>query len=123
MRKSVSRTLFLLAILLEIAGGVVFALGLQGTTYTTSGNTITSVNLGSSSPLLLVSTALFAIGGLLALIAWVGALVRTAQLGRWGWFVCLLLFNGITMLIYIFAGPTTPVVPPSAYGTPMPPRY
>lgn len=33
---------------------------------------------------------LMIIAGVTTFIAWIGALIRTAQLGRWGWFVCLL---------------------------------
>lgn len=50
---------------------------------------------------------LMIIAGVTTFIAWIGALIRTAQLGRWGWFVCLLVLTGITMLIYIIAGPVT----------------
>ena len=49
--------------------------------------------------------ALEAIGGILALIAWIGALINSAKANRWGWFVCLIIFSGITMLVYLFAGP------------------
>jgi hypothetical protein len=43
-------------------------------------------------------------------IAWIGALIKTAQLGQWLWFVLVLLLSGtvIMMLVYIFAGPTKP---------------
>jgi hypothetical protein len=39
-------------------------------------------------------------------VAWIGALIRTAQSGRWGWFVLLLLFSGVSLLIYLLWGPT-----------------
>jgi hypothetical protein len=29
-------------------------------------------------------------------------------LGQWVWFILLIVFSGITMLVYIFAGPTQP---------------
>ncbi len=69
--------------------------------------------------LLIVSTVLIyskvspAVGGLLyivgaigAFVAWVGALIKTAQLSRWGWFVGVLITGGIGLLIYVFGGPT-----------------
>ena len=58
-----------------------------------------------------IGALLVALGNLLALVAWIGALVKTARLGRWGWFIFLLLFSAITMLIYIFAGPTASARP------------
>ena len=129
MRKSVSRTLYLLAILFSIGAAVLILLGLQG------GSTINTVQAGpysfsgsvSNPSLFLAGIAVAAIGSILSLIAWIGALVRTAQLGRWGWFVCLIIFSGITMLIYIFAGPTTragqPVYAAQYPGQPYPPQY
>ncbi len=127
MRKSVSRTLYLLAILCTIVAGVLVFLGLQGSTvnaiqtgtYSFSG-TITSIG---NPTLFYAGIAVAGIGGLLSLIAWIGALIRTAQLGRWGWFVCLIIFSGITMLIYIFAGPTTPANQPAYAGQYPPQQY
>ena len=54
--------------------------------------------------------AVMAVGGLLILISWIGALIRTAVLGRWGWFVVLLVLGLIGLLlivqlIYVFFGP------------------
>lgn len=117
MRKSVSRTLYLLAILLYIVGGVVFVFGAVGGNINNLNNLAASNHLFTAAdmnnPLLTgLGALLFLIGSLLALFAWIGALIKTAQLGRWGWFVCLLVLSGITMLIYIFAGPTTPASQP-----------
>jgi hypothetical protein len=47
-------------------------------------------------------------GGILGFIGYVGALIKLALLNQWLWFVLLLLFSGIVMLVYIFAGPTEP---------------
>jgi len=130
MRKSVSRNLYLLALLFTIVAAVLVLLGLQGSTintvqtgpYSFSGS-LTSIG---NPPVFFAGTAVAAIGAILSLIAWFGALIRTAQLGRWGWFVCLIIFSGITMLVYIFAGPTTRAGQP-AYavqypGQPYPPQ-
>ncbi len=121
MKKSVSRNLYLLGILFGIVAGVLFALGAQGSTFATSGNTTTVTSVGNPT-LVAIAGILAAIAGLLGLIAWIGALVRTAQLGRWGWFVCLLVLSGITMLIYIFAGPKTSANQP-VYQAQYPPQY
>jgi hypothetical protein len=126
MRKSVSRTLYLLAVVCAIGAAVLVFLGLNGTTITTlpSNASYTDViNTVNNPALVIAGAAVAVIGSILALIAWVGALIRTAQLGRWGWFVCLLVLSGITMLVYIFAGPTTPANQPAYAGQYPPEQY
>jgi hypothetical protein len=126
MKKSVSRFLYLLAILLYIVGVAIFVYGAGGgdmnkfNSLAASGHLFVAADM-SNSMLTGLGFLLAALSSLLALIAWIGALVKTARLGRWGWFVFLLLFNGITMLIYIFAGPNTPsrpAYPGTYYGGP-----
>ena len=56
----------------------------------------------------LIVILLLIVGGIFSLIAWIGALIKTAKLGQWLWFILLIVFSGITMLVYIFAGPTKP---------------
>jgi hypothetical protein len=53
------------------------------------------------------SVVLWALGALLGTFAWIGALVRMAQLRRWGWFAALLLIN-VAMFMYIHHGPDEP---------------
>jgi hypothetical protein len=55
-----------------------------------------------------------AIGGLLLVVAvvlgivgWALALIKTANIGEWGWFVVVVLLNCIGALIYGLAGPET----------------
>jgi len=48
------------------------------------------------------------LGAIPVLVAWIGALVRTAQLQEWVWFVLLLVFQGVTLLAYVIAGPDQP---------------
>lgn len=116
MKKSVSRVLYLLAILLDIGGVAVFVYGAGGGNMDTfnslaaSGHLFVAADM-SNSMLTGLGFLMVALAGLLALIAWIGALVKTARLGRWGWFVFLILFSSITLLIYIFAGPTTSTRP------------
>ncbi len=112
MRKSTSRALYLLGILLYIVGIAVFIFGAAGTDFGKLGNLAASGHLFiagdmSNSMLTGLGALIVLLGLLLTLIAWIGALIKTARLGRWGWFICLILFSGITLLIYIFAGPTT----------------
>ncbi|HLG65622.1 MAG TPA: hypothetical protein VKY19_27120 [Ktedonosporobacter sp.] len=116
MKKSVSRALYLLAILLYIIGIGLFYYGAGGGNMNTfnalvaSGHLFVAADM-SNSTFTGIGALLVALGSLLAVIAWLGALIKTARLGRWGWFVCLLIFSGIAMLIYIFAGPTTSTRP------------
>lgn len=48
------------------------------------------------------------VAGILSAIAWIGALVNSARLKRWGWVACLVVFSALTMLAYIFVGPAAP---------------
>jgi len=117
MRKSLSRNLYLIGLVVVIVGVVLLVVSLAGsTTATNAYGTTTVTNIGNPA-LFGVGIILEIVGGIISFIGYIGALVRTAQLGRWGWFVCLLLLSGITMLIYIFAGPETPPYK----GTTMPP--
>jgi uncharacterized membrane protein YhhN len=48
------------------------------------------------------------VGSLVGLVAYIGALIRLAQLSRWGWFIGILPITfGIGYLAYLIAGPTT----------------
>ncbi|HEX6480470.1 MAG TPA: hypothetical protein VF043_16660 [Ktedonobacteraceae bacterium] len=124
MSRSLSRNLYLIGLGIAILATILIVASFAGSQYTTDPTTgyKTLTSLGNPA-LLAISIILYVIGGIINLVAWVGALVKTAQLGRWGWFICLLLFSGITMLIYIFAGPETPAVPQAAMGTYPPPGY
>ncbi len=51
-------------------------------------------------------------GGVLEVVSWIMALVASALLGRWGWFVALLILGLIgllllVMIVYAVAGPAT----------------
>ena len=116
MKKSVSRVLYLLALLLTIGGSVLFYFGAGGGNMNTFNALVASGHLFVAADMndarfTGLGALLVALGTLLAVVAWLGALIKTARLGRWGWFLCLLLFSGLTMLIYIFAGPTTSARP------------
>jgi hypothetical protein len=45
---------------------------------------------------------------LLVAIAWLGAMVKMARLNQWLWLALIILFGPLGLLIYLFAGPTTP---------------
>jgi hypothetical protein len=106
MLKVVSRTLYLLGIVLGIISAIVLYFSAGESHVVTNGSTITLTGVAHPT-LAAIASLLFFVGALLCFVAWIGALIRTAQLGRWVWFVCLLLFSGIAMLIYIFWGPKT----------------
>lgn len=106
MSKSTSRNLYLAAVAIEIIGVILFILSLRGGTATP---TSTGTSITPGSPLLFgFAIFLFFAGGIVSLVAWIGALIKMAKLGQWVWFILLLVASGITMLVYIFAGPTTP---------------
>lgn len=68
----------------------------------------------------LIAILLYIVGGLCAFVGWILGLVKTAQIGRWGWFVLVLLISPLGSLIYGIAGPTERAVPAMAT---MPPPY
>ena len=59
-------------------------------------------------PLFVTGIILVSLSAIPYLVAWIGALVNLARLQQWIWFVLLLIFQWITLLIYLIAGPTTP---------------
>ncbi len=44
-------------------------------------------------------------GGTLIIIFWIGALINSAKVGRWGWFIFLFFLSIFALIVYIFAGP------------------
>ncbi|HZU68493.1 MAG TPA: hypothetical protein VFA09_14545 [Ktedonobacteraceae bacterium] len=110
MSKALSRNLYLIGLAVTIVAIILLFAGLAGSQTYTDASGYTQASIGNPA-LFGISIFLFVVAGIINLVAWIGALVKTAQLGRWGWFICLLLLSGITMLVYIFAGPTTPATP------------
>jgi len=68
----------------------------------------------------LIGTLLLIVGALCAFVGWVLGLIKTAQIGRWGWFVLVLLISPLGSLIYGIAGPTERAM---AAAMPMQPPY
>jgi hypothetical protein len=102
--KSRTRTLYLLGLLGLVVGLVLYVVAANQGALDANG---TPMLTGPGATLALVALAVYVVASILATVAWVGALIKMAQLQRWGWFVGLLLFSGIALLIYVFAGPTT----------------
>lgn len=102
MPRLLSRIFYLLSFFVALAAGVLayFSLHIDAAT----GATTFTI---SNAPLFI--GILIAVAIILALVAWIGALIKTARLARWSWFIVLLLISwlAIPMLIYIFVGPQT----------------
>ncbi len=107
MSRVLSRNLYLIGLGIMVVSFILLGVSLIGSTPSTE---TSSGSIGNPA-LFGFSFFVMFTAAVPLLIAWIGALVKMAQLSRWGWFICLLLFQGITMLIYIFAGPETPATP------------
>jgi hypothetical protein len=59
--------------------------------------TATAINIG---------IALYVGGIVAALLAWIGGLIKTGRIGRWGWFVVVLLLSPLGSLLYGLVGPS-----------------
>jgi hypothetical protein len=78
------------------------------------------VSAFGSSPVSVLAWLVAGVSALVMLVVWIGALIRLGQLGRWGWFVAILVLQllalGIIgMIAYAVAGPedTDTVIRPS----------
>jgi hypothetical protein len=110
------RTILILsiaAILLGIVGAVAYVVGGAAVASCAgTGATTISTDCASQGGLpILIGTGLLIVGGILGLIAWIGALIKTATIGAWGWFVAVLILSGLGTLIYAIAGPETRAAP------------
>jgi hypothetical protein len=96
MKKSISLILYVVGLLLVIAAvKLPFLYG------------------SSTGP---VAVLLYIVGGIVCAIPWVSALIRTAQLRYWNWFLFLLILSVIALPVYIFWGPTPEKVAEIAAG-------
>ncbi len=113
MERSTSRNLFLAGLVLGIIATVLFFVGgaaaAAGATTNPDGTVSTTAGAGIGI-MLIIAFIVWAVAGILTFIAWLGALIKTARLGQWLWFILLLVLSwtGIMMLVYVFAGPTKP---------------
>lgn len=102
MRKSLSRLFYLLGLLTALVGILLLVRGyLDGAVLSRDITHPLYMKIALVGLILCISAVL------LSLTAWIGALIRMAQLHRWGWFSCLLIFSGVAMFLYISLGPTT----------------
>jgi hypothetical protein len=111
MERKTSRNLYLAGLILAIIATVLLVVSTvvlaAGSTVNADGTLNTTAGTGIGI-LAIVASVVYIVAAVLLLVAWIGALIKSARLSQWMWFVLLLLFSGITMLVYIFAGPTEP---------------
>jgi hypothetical protein len=67
---------------------------------------LTAAHLTLSSAMFGGTLALFLLGCVLGVAAWLMGLMATARLGRWDWFIAVLALGPLGALIYGFGGPT-----------------
>ncbi|HEX7737280.1 MAG TPA: hypothetical protein VF458_20710 [Ktedonobacteraceae bacterium] len=109
MSKSLCRLFYLFGILALLIGGLLLTQGYAGRPPLPGGVFLPGSILRTVRGItILTGLIVLALASLSGLASWLGALVRTAHLRRWGWFISLLVFTGIALLLYVFAGPTTP---------------
>lgn len=98
MSKATVRKVFVMGLVLWVVGAVLAALTMQG-------------GQSPSSAVYSAGLALVAVGALVEVVSWILALISVALLGRWGWFLSLLILGPlglllIVMIIYSFVGPS-----------------
>jgi hypothetical protein len=111
--------------LIAIVGGLVlmvvaFAMGLSAAQIVVHGDDVVQIGAGPLAPVaigLMTLAALAMVGGAIGqFVAWILALLNTAQLVDKTWFVVLLIlgllsFGFIPMLIYVLVGPDATTTP------------
>ncbi|GHO65440.1 hypothetical protein KSC_043320 [Ktedonobacter sp. SOSP1-52] len=113
MKKSWTRNLYLIGLVAGILLGVpLIVFGLLGVpliAFHIMGGTINANPVHASNSTLYVAGVSAVVGAsLCVLVAWIGALLKTISLRRWGWFISLLFFSGLALFAYSFVGPETP---------------
>jgi hypothetical protein len=107
MRKKTIAIFFIIGVVVAVVGGIIYGMGLASAVSSvtlTADGAVTGVSSGLVG-LALVGLLVLLLGCAFSLVGWIGALVATAKLNRWGWFVCVLLLTGLGELIYLIAGP------------------
>lgn len=105
MNKRTIWILSLVAIVLFIVGFVVLV-GASASAAASCQNSTDPNCLNSAAGGAGIGVLIIVLGSISSFVAWIMGLVKTAQLGRWGWFVGVLLLSPLGSLIYGLAGPT-----------------
>ena len=115
MNKRTIRNLSLMGIGGVILGIVFLVLAAMSAHWVSSvdstGTTVITATSGGNPVFTILGILLLVAAGIVALIAWIGGLIRVVQLQRWGWLICMIVFGSAATLIYGFAGPETPNSP------------
>lgn len=116
MRKKTILYLVVIAIILAIIGVVVFVPSIVAATHQCTqaqlnSNTCSVKLSGGETAGVTAGSILWLISAILWLVAWIGALIRSAKMQSWVWFVIVLIFSGLGTLIYaLFAPPDRPAL-------------
>src|SRR5215472_6590500 len=106
---------WIVGLVLALAGVVAAIVGgVLGAHFSTSENAGTMVTAwaGTTGGIVLIAGLIAAfVGGLIQFVAWIMGLVATGSIGRWGWFVVLLVLGLVglgffVMLAYVIWGPS-----------------
>jgi hypothetical protein len=127
MSKRTIGIFFIVSIIMDLVGVGMIVGGLVGSSYTTTNtaySTSAQVTSFGNLPLFIVGVIILSLSAIPYLIAWIGALINLARLQEWVWFVLMLIFQWITLLVYLIAGPTRRADVPqySQYVPPQPPQ-
>jgi hypothetical protein len=105
------RTVLYLALgsIVLIILGVIFAVVAAGGTITSADGALSAS--ATTGVFGILALACYGIGVILALVAWIGGLIKTAQIGAWVWFVIVLILGSLGALIWAIAGPEARTAP------------
>lgn len=65
-----------------------------------------------------VAVVVFVFSGIVGFIGWISAIIRSARMQTWNWFVVILVLSGLGTLIYAIAGPADQVAAAAAAPSP-----
>jgi hypothetical protein len=120
MSKKTILWLTLIGIALAIIGAVlvvpVAASAAQQCTQEQINNGVCQPNVSSNDATRLgIGIVLLGIAAILHLVAWIGALVRSAKMGSWAWFVVVLLLSDLGLILYALFAPRNRPKAPEGY--------
>ncbi|HEY7342643.1 MAG TPA: hypothetical protein VH591_17340 [Ktedonobacterales bacterium] len=115
------RKYFLISLALAALDGCVLGIAIASSAGPDASGFSTGGAASINPVALIFGVLLFLASVVLELISWVGSLVRSGQLGQWGWFICMLLpfVNSFAFLLYVIIGPT-PIAPMQPLKQPLP---
>ena len=108
MRKKTILILWIIGLIIAIIGVALFVPSIVAAANNCTTNSLggQSCSLPTSDPRTatgLIGVLVIILGGLISAVAWIGALVRSAKMQDWVWFVIVLVFNALGTLIYLIA--------------------